>query len=797
MYSILCSYDELSTERELNEIKNHLMQGMKIYWFTTISLESVEQEYTLNKAFKSGILRMYDKKEMNLDSFFFKDGEDVPEELLQKLDEGTTFNKNQYLIEHNQHPYLSVKAGAGTGKTTVLLDYLMYVKHSQSDFNYAKAAMITFTREAAVHLRKKVEQRLFDYYDLTADQKYLEWADEVKQMNMGTIHSFARTILKSEGLSIGWIKNVSIRSFHLDKKRLIIKYIDQFASQNPSVFEAFKRIPHYLLVKSIQEIINVLENKALPYGEHDNIDFGVDHEKSDQLVKYVVNHVYEELQQMKRESQEMELSDLVTELRNFDANEARLKETTLTHILVDEFQDTDEVQVKFLSWLLDQTQAQLFIVGDIKQSIYRFRGADYTAFQQMKDSLIGKGLSLVEIPLVKNYRSDSHLLTQFDNMFREWDESVNAFTYSESDQLKATKEEGNSIGLAKVTLDDADLKIILDRVKSDDTAILVRTNQDVKDTIQRCESLGVFCENRQTGTYYRSLPVREFYMFIRAFTHPTDWVNRYALHQSSYYKEKLNNFDIVNQYSAEKLFMNQFFEDDWVNQMRDRVLMDHSILSTLEECIKDRDPSNQYRIDFYRQSCAKTEEANPEAIKEEAILRMKEYQLNLDKLIHILRQIFPHQSASLLQIEKFLRVKMAEDRFEDKLYLPIEDTNRIKVMTVHKSKGLEFNHVLLIRNDHTFLRRFGTRVFVMNKDNTWKIAYHIQMGQTSFRNQYMSHLVGEDNSEVIGEETRLLYVALTRAKKEVYADVRSQNSGGAVNSWADLLKKGGVEHVSN
>lgn len=798
---MLCYIQAQMFEDEIKQIEEMIQRGLKVYWFSSFHIKDVGNRYLIKKALNKGLLRFHHIETHAFTPFFFLDGISVPTLLLNELESKTTFNKNQYLIEHNCAPHLIVKAGAGTGKTTVLLDYLMFVKHSQPEISYSEIALITFTREAAANLRKKLEQRLYDYYDLTVNKKYLEWVDDIKRMKLGTIHSFAKDFLENEGLPLGWLKSMTIRGYQMEKRRLIEKWIDVFASEQKESFEPFKSIPQYKLVKAIVEFMKIFENKAVSFGFEHGLDFGKDQSDIQILIEFVITHTYEELHQIKRENQELEMSDLVRELRNFKEKIDSSFSMSLSYVLVDEFQDTDDVQVQFLSWLIEQCQSELFIVGDVKQSIYRFRGADYTAFQQMRDALDKQGKLVIEIPLVKNYRSAAVLLNEFDKMFKEWNRTVDAFSYDSTDQLIPTIETStNSKGVKKLRLDDLDLRLILDQIKGDDTAILVRTNQDVQDAISRCESLNIYCENRQKGTFYRSLPVRECYMLLRRFTHPNDWVNRYALHQSSYYSNKIESNSIINRFSPEKQFIQTFFKEDWLDAFEAEVLRGKSIITIIEKIMELRSPSNQNRIDFYHSNCSGQsllDETDLNSIKNEAISRMKEYQLNLDKLLFILKQEFPHQSGSLMQVESFLRMKMAEDRYEDEMYLPIEETDRIKVMTVHKSKGLEFNNVLLLKTDRTFINRFGTRVFLVNKDNKRKVAFHIQLGNVTFRNDLMNELVSLDNKELIGEEARLLYVALTRAKKQVYADIRTELPSVGISKWADLLKKGEGVNVSS
>lgn len=89
-------------------------------------------------------------------------------------------------------------------------------------------------------------------------------------------------------------------------------------------------------------------------------------------------------------------------------------------MFVDEFQDTDDSQIESLLRIAQLLDYNLFLVGDIKQCIYRFRGAKEKAFDQLGiDNAPEKWL---EFSLQRNYRTDKHLLDIFDRSFTAWGE---------------------------------------------------------------------------------------------------------------------------------------------------------------------------------------------------------------------------------------------------------------------------------------------------------------------------------------------------------------------------------------
>ncbi|PAE37517.1 UvrD-helicase domain-containing protein [Bacillus sp. 7884-1] len=124
----------------------------------------------------------------------------------------TSYYLEQYMIEHsspNQH--LSITPGAGTGKTTVIVQRFMYlfqkVKASPKEI-----AMITFSKESASEMHRRLREELFTRYRLTKQQRYLYYSEELKKMRISSIHSFAKMLLNEIGSLLGYGRNVEIRT---------------------------------------------------------------------------------------------------------------------------------------------------------------------------------------------------------------------------------------------------------------------------------------------------------------------------------------------------------------------------------------------------------------------------------------------------------------------------------------------------------------------------------------------------------------------------------------------------------
>ena len=224
-YSILLCNQ--SIEEYESTIKEWLSSGIKVLWFSQDS-ETVEKLKAEHKAFAKAFLLQAFHVEI-VDKVCIVDGEDLEDFVSKTLASACPlFNSAQYLVEHcKQDEHIIVQASAGTGKTTVMIDRILFLLHTQAKLHLSEVFMITFTNDATDQMNKRLQDTLMTRYNLTGQQKYLRWVEEQSQMNISTIHSFAYYMLKQYGIGESFTKSLSIRSFQFEKKELIKDIIDQ------------------------------------------------------------------------------------------------------------------------------------------------------------------------------------------------------------------------------------------------------------------------------------------------------------------------------------------------------------------------------------------------------------------------------------------------------------------------------------------------------------------------------------------------------------------------------------------
>jgi ATP-dependent exoDNAse (exonuclease V) beta subunit len=184
----------------------------------------------------------------------------------------------------------------------------------------------------------------------------------------------------------------------------------------------------------------------------------------------------------------------------------------------------------------------------------------------------------------------------------------------------------------------------------------------------------------------------------------------------------------------------------------------------------------------------------PEALEHVDNIEIKQshrhtYSKALDHLISILDENFAGQPLTLTNLVEWLDIQIATNDNED-LPLNRDDlAGKIVAVTVHKSKGLEFDAVILPFVSQRFkvgplLNGKDRFAILRQKDQNLKVLW-----QWSGKRNFPSKMWAREDLETEKEETRLLYVAMTRAKRHLYVYVKEGQvrSAGKPSSWKDLL----------
>ncbi|MGH7475877.1 MAG: ATP-dependent helicase [Longimicrobiales bacterium] len=283
-----------------------------------------------------------------------------------------TLNPEQrQAVEHVEGPLL-VLAGAGSGKTRVLTARIAFLVE-ECGVDASSILAVTFTNKAAAEMRDRV-RRLLD--------------SEPSGMWVGTFHSVGARLLRRHADRLGWLPNFSI--YDADQQVREVKRV--LERLNLPLKRWHPRAVHAAISSAKNQLI-AADAYPLPPGDP---------------FARVVSEVYPLYGQALKEQNAFDFDDLLVRPVQLFTEHADLLEryrARFAFVLVDEYQDTNHAQYRFLRLLAGEHE-NLMVVGDDDQSIYRWRGADIRNILDFEQDFTGARV----IRLEQNYRSTSRIL---------------------------------------------------------------------------------------------------------------------------------------------------------------------------------------------------------------------------------------------------------------------------------------------------------------------------------------------------------------------------------------------------
>ncbi|KAA0755209.1 DNA helicase UvrD [Bacillus sp. BF2-3] len=701
------------------------------------------------------------------------------------LDKFPNFNKGQYKVEHSPvEENLTITAGAGTGKTTVMTQRIMFLLAMVPELSLKDIVMITFTRESAQEMKHRLKKELVLRQQVTRQPRYLKYAEELREMNISTIHSFAKSLIKDLGFILGFGRNVQLKGYKVKRKEIISTILNEYVAGRPSNELGLDGFRHYELVKIVESFWDEMESKGLSKKQIADLEWRGNYsseevfEKFNDLFTYVFPRCEEEFNQVKRRENAITIGDLVRKISEISSEKPEiLKEMPyqFAYLFVDEFQDSDDVQIKLVAQINKMIQARLFVVGDIKQSIYRFRGADYTSFTQLRENV---DEAFIEEPLQINYRTSKTLLEKLDCYFMTWGKR-GELTYEQQDRLIGN--EGSTFGMNEFRVkkynkwtDELKGKVLNEvenaqelvkkqthESKKKKIALLVRTNKQAKCAYEWLDEHGITVEMNVGGTFYNSEAVKDFYRLLGALLYSNDAKSVLNALATPFFKtevllENLVKFKGDNNRILAYLRQNHGLNKDFdvaVQELRIkpvfaviRKFMTQDVFQTLYSkklALIDGEPSNKEKV--------------------KAKFEVHKYQNNLNHLMNLLHQQFDSTNATLYALHSWLGINIKTNREEDEPRVEAVDTEDVvEIVTVHKSKGLEYHTVIMPFTDQPFHFEWDEILFDNEKK---KVGWFLK--KLKLKNSYYDDLSDLETKEIVKEETRLLYVAMTRSRERL------------------------------
>lgn len=726
-------------------------------------------------------------------------------EILAMLSTITSFNVEQYDIEHaTTNRDILVEAGAGTGKTYSMVSRVAFLCNKQDEpvMNIAdEVAMVTFTNDAAINMKKRLKQMFVNYFVLTGYERYLKYVEDIDRANISTIHKFAINILRGESLYTGLGTNFRISSNEYERGKAYDLFLSEFLEKKEEENINFSNelpIPVYDLKKKLMNIADRLFDKSINLEAIKSFEMGTVVENNipyfNDLLLEVMFPAEARYMEMMHKSNDIDLRECLIELGKILSNGCeKLNDLKIRYLFIDEFQDTDDVQIEVFQKLQKSINAKcrLFVVGDLKQSIYRFRGAKLNAFQKLQN---GKEVDWCHYRLNRNYRTDGRLLDLFDSIFSGMGAEGILPYMSGKDRLLSDvltdrnenelftelpchgKDNDKILDLLNNTILDEKSKIeelckTKELSKEERTiAILVRSNWQVDNVVSAASKKDINIEISTGGDLFQLPSTLDLYKLVLALSHNTNIAYLVNFIESNYINLKLDYQRLKVLSDDEKLnelinILNEFFSKrinkTW-NELLEEVYS-QPILFVLKKIFDALQPWDNYSM-----------------VRDKQRLYIANYDYLLEKMIKFSRI----DALTLNQIIEYLGINILTGQKQLSRTLDSEEDGvHIICTTVHKSKGLEYGTVIL---PYTYEDICDTKKVKLEASyNDSKLAY-IVLFNNGIRERNSNYNEDTEVDEQIAEEARILYVALTRTIGNCIW-INNIDSKPSI-SWATLLE---------
>lgn len=712
-------------------------------------------------------------------------------QVVKKSDKG--FNEEQRDALNRAGELVFIEASAGTGKTTVIVEKIkrfLAERLAAGDASHRaveRFAAISFTEKSAQELGARVSQSLMQEEGMGPRIA----AQAIRQIS--TIHGFCRKILSDFPVEAG----ISPMAGLLDEREAeairTLAFEDFFLHPTPeakphldALFELFARAKIETFLRKILSVRLLVEADISTYqswlkGETELpgslVAAGVEKDALGHILA-LAEHFQLVYERLKKEKDVLDFNDLeslsLKVLRLPHAQKHYRERYSL--LLVDEFQDTNSVQREILERIAQPEWKNLFVVGDAKQSIYRFRAADVSVFQTLRATAAREG-NLVS--LFRNYRSRKELVAAANqvttSIFPAPGMPAPDFE-AVAAEAEAFRGEGGRISVLEYG--DPELKISASERREAEAELLV---ESVKAQLAKGREPG------EIAVLMRKMSGNEAY--LKALTHagiPFRVGSSRGFYSQSVILDAIallrSLYAASNDMALLAVLRSPWggFSDEKILEIQQRGSARQALWLSLEEKEAPRLFSWKRESTFLSFS----------GLLEEAFrfypLGRRDH-LQTVKLLSILRGM---EREAMPRVEMLERLSLwagwerEEDSLDDSTMPEPGSGGAVQVMTVHSAKGLEFDVTILpdlasgALPDRSPLRVVPGVGMALKLDGEDSSPAYTE--------------VGEKNKERdLAESKRLLYVAITRAKEECILLLPKKSldkKEKKKETWADWLR---------
>ena len=585
-------------------------------------------------------------------------------------------DKQLEAVKYPNGPLL-VLAGAGSGKTRVLTTKVAYLVEELKVDPYNILA-ITFTNKAAKEMKERVLNML---------------GPKAYQIQISTFHSFGLMIVRENYEKLGYDKNFTI--LDSDDSLTIIKKILKEMNLDPKAYSP----------RGIRNKISSAKNELMDsnyYSRFANSEY-----------EEIVLEVFRKYEKRLIKNNSLDFDDLLLlPIRLFKENKDTLKkyQERFKYILVDEYQDTNEAQYRIIK-MLGSKYKNICVVGDLDQSIYGFRGANYRNILNFeKDYPEAKVIALEE-----NYRSTGNILNVANDIIKNNKQRKDKNLWTKNNEGKKIKYHRSYDEKDEAHYVMGEIKkLIKEGIKPENIAILYRTNAQSRNMEEELLRENIPYKVIGSFYFYNRKEIKDLISYLKLIYNSNDDVS--ILRVINVPKRKIGPKTIEN--LSMKAITNGTSIYEAIESGKE--LEFKKIIESIKKESENLSLTElvDLVLDF---SGMRKELENAKTI--EAEIRLE----NLEEFKSITKTF--EENNGVISLEEFLlEIALVSDIEEHK-----NNSDVVTLMTIHSAKGLEFDHVFLI----------------------------------GLEEGLFPHSNSMDSPDELEEERRLCYVAVTRAKKSL------------------------------
>ena len=584
-------------------------------------------------------------------------------------------------VIHKDGPCM-VLAGPGSGKTLTITKRIEYLigKHHVSP---EEILVITFTKAASIEMKERFVRLC---------------GQKAGPVTFGTFHGIYYGILK-------WAYRMNASNILSEEQKY--QLLKQVIGRMEIDIDDEKDF-----LQGIAGEIGNIKNNQIPLAEYESLNCSEE----------VFREIFEQYEKERKRLKKMDFDDmlvLVYELFKKRPDILSMWQRKFRYILIDEFQDINQVQYDVIR-MLAAPENNLFIVGDDDQSIYRFRGARPDIMLGFKKDYP----DTKEILLDVNYRSTKAIVNGAARVIRH---NVNRYPK----QIITTNEQGETVHIQEVRHPIEESKYVVSQIQeakkrgipSSEIAVLFRTNVEARALAEtfmeynmpfrmkeRMPNLYEHFIAQDLTTYLKmALGDRSRKSFLAIMNRPNRYIGRDSVEGTTISFESLRKF---------------YCDKDWMLDRIDQLEVDFRILKNM---------APYGAIQYIRKHIG-----YDEFLKEYAAFR----KINMEDLKEVLREIEERAKAFRTIEEWFTHIEEYSEELKRQSQQKETDPEAITFMTMHGSKGLEFDLVFIIGANETI--------------TPYKKA---------------------ETKEEVEEERRMFYVAMTRARKKLIISYTKERNG--------------------